>query len=63
MQKGGIAKAIILPDVKHSFFFKANKSDAYVVGNKEIMEFLIQYFKIKNPNRQAIIDALEKISE
>jgi len=59
-KKGGEAKTVILPGVKHSFFFKQNYSEEYIVSNKEIMEHLIKYFKIKKPNRQAVIDALKK---
>ena len=60
-QKGGVAKTVILPGVKHGFFFKQNKSESYTISNKEIMEFLIQHFKIKNPDRQAVMDAIVKI--
>lgn len=60
--KGGEVKAFILPGVKHSFFFKQNKSYAYIESNKEIMAFLIHHFKLKNPNRQAVIDALGDVS-
>lgn len=59
--KGGEAKTLILPGVKHSFFFKANKSDEYVVSNKAIMEFLILNFKLKNPNRDLVINRLTKL--
>ena len=59
-QKGGMAKALILPGVKHSFFFKANKSDAYIVSNLEIMEFLIQHFKLKNADKEQFIRSLKK---
>lgn len=61
--QGGVAKVCILPGVKHSFFFKQSKSTAYVESNKEIMEHLIQYFKIKKPNRQEVLLSLNALSE
>ena len=62
-RKSGVAKVFILPGVKHSFFFSQNKSSAYIDSNKEIMEHLIRYFKIKNPNRQNVIRSLGEMSE
>lgn len=58
-QKGGLAKTLILQGVKHSFFFKANKSEEYIVSNKEIMEFLIKHFKLKNANKEQLVSSLE----
>jgi len=58
-QKGGMAKTLILQGVKHSFFFKANKSEEYIVSNKEIMEFLIKHFKLKNTDKEQVVRSLE----
>lgn len=57
----GYAKVLILPGISHGFY-KAGNNEAFVNSSKEIMEHLIQYFKIKKPNRQGVIDALGTIA-
>ncbi|MBV5283537.1 MAG: alpha/beta hydrolase [Paludibacter sp.] len=59
-QHNGYAKVLILPGIAHGFY-KEGSSEAYISATKEIMEHLIQFFKIKNPNRQGVIDALDSV--
>lgn len=59
-QRKGYAKVLILPGIAHGYY-KAGSSEAYITSTKEIMEHLIQFFKIKNPNRQGVIDALDSV--
>jgi len=61
-QNKGFAKTVILPNAGHGFYRTENK-DFFVKTTEEIMEHLITFFKIKNPNREAVKKELEKATE
>jgi len=61
-QNMGYAKTVIFPNTAHSFYKLSNK-ELFVKTTEEIMEHLITFFKIENPNREAVMKELEKALE
>lgn len=58
-KQGGEAFVVIHPQVGHAFY-KIWNPDLYRKSTEAVMEHLIKYFKLQNPNREGVKKAVEK---